>query len=109
MFSYGNTLPVVNQTFEHPEGMFCEICDKLIEIGEIAIELYVGKVGRGTKSGRLMLVEDEQYSETVSLHIWCATDYIRQSIWEGGDPEQESPNLCDSCGIKLDEKITGDE
>lgn len=113
MFSY-NESPAAPppQREEHPEGIFCDICDKLIEIGEAAVEMYLGQIGRGGKSGRLMVTEytaDPYTPQTV--HIWCAQEWISQNVWEDGtpSPEDDNPRLCDACGNKLDEKILGDD
>lgn len=107
-FNY-ESFPLPAAKEPHPEGVFCEGCGHLIEIGETAIEVFIGDIGRGEKSGRLMVTDHKSDPyEPVTVHIWCAHNWITENIWEGPAPN-ESPQLCDGCGIKLDDKILGDD
>lgn len=108
-FSY-EPAPSILSSPEAVEGVFCAECGKLIELGEVAVELFVGEIGRGGKSGQLMVVDYKVSPYTPeTVHIWCAQDWIENNIWELGVEPNDSPKLCDGCGTKLDEKILGDE
>lgn len=71
-----------------PGHLWCVLCRKVLDQGAPCIEIFVGKVGRGTKSGQAMAVPDEEL--------------------EFNHPNSNNPVLCWDCGIPwLDEEFYG--
>ena len=78
----------------------CDQCTEVFELGEPAIELFYGKVGRGEKSGRLMVVESALIDyPIVSLHEWCVAAFAKAFIYDDG--VEEEPHFCAGCEAKL--------
>lgn len=82
----------------------CDNCGETIEEGSECVQLFLGRAGRGKKSGLPSVVES-QYTETSSanLHVWCIAEYAAICIYEDQyfDGEEE-PRFCSACDAKLD-------
>lgn len=83
-------------------GLDCENCHGTIEEGDAAIELVVGKIGRGARSGNLMVVRDMgDFPTPIVLHLECIELYARHEIFDGGDDDL----FCSSCAESLREDM----
>lgn len=79
----------------------CDYCGEILEEGEQALELFDGVIGRGQKSGRLMVTEslvNKDDMNVATLHRECAPTFIYHMLIGDEMPEP----LCSVCESKLD-------
>jgi hypothetical protein len=82
------------------EGTECDNCGGLIEMGQEAVEIFMGVLGRGKKSGQPMVVESlvNKDCPVAKLHPECCVEFINHFVCE---MEYEEP-LCSVCESKLE-------
>lgn len=100
-----------------PEGqqkLICYECDQEIHQGEECFNLLYGIAGKGTKSGRDMVVETADLpSGDINLHYECLPYFLFNNIQDIAteivsiDPElREQEVFCQGCGDRIE---LGDE
>jgi hypothetical protein len=93
-------VPYVPPEFPYvePQYLKCSYCDEVIEYDEIAISLIIGRVGRGQKSGRPMILDDKELTNPIpDLHLDCLPSYaMEENLCEGWDYDEGE--ICRGCG-----------
>lgn len=102
--------PVPVQPVPAPEpkeelGVWCDACGELIEWEEEAMEIAVGMVARGKKSGQPVVVATAvQEIPPGIVHIWCGKDFINKYIDDGDDEDLgKEPVICAMCEEEIDQ------
>lgn len=82
------------------DNLICDYCGDVIDNEHPAIHLYLGKAGRGPKSGQPMVVEDK-YVEYPSqnVHRLCIVDIAKAIAEEDGQELEEI--FCAGCEAKI--------
>ncbi len=105
----------------------CSNCGEDIAEGEEAVHLFIGRAGRGVKSGLPMVVDSkllsDQETTTANLHLWCVSEFAGIVVYDDqyyshnppDDDEdgfvcatcdalvQDSDKFCYKCGSELSE------
>ena len=112
IYSAGQVAPQPQVAEPKPvPGQFldCENCGETIEEGDEAVQLFVGRSGRGKKSGQPTVVESQFVDSPVAnLHVWCVAEYATVCIYEDQSvnyieaDDEETDIFCAGCGLKLD-------
>lgn len=75
----------------------CAYCDHEIEVNETAVDVLIGFVGAGPKSGRAMVLPGDDLADLeenqASLHLECCIQWMDERMGGG-----LFPFLCESCG-----------
>ena len=82
----------------------CDNCGQVFQLGEPAVELYLGIVGRGEKSGRPMVVDDPNVEHPENTNTWivhpqCAVECITHHICDWGEDEA----ICAICEQRIED------
>lgn len=82
----------------------CDNCGQPFQIGEPAVELFLGIMGRGEKSGRPMVVDDPniehpEIARTWTVHPQCVVELTEHAICDWGDDVK----LCANCEQKIED------
>jgi hypothetical protein len=101
--------PVFRQPVAPPlkkTDLECDNCGQPFYEGEPAVELFLGAVGVGEKSGRPMVVDDPTVEHPEIVRTWivhpqCVVEMTEHAICDWGDDAK----LCANC----EQKLTGDE
>lgn len=99
-WNYAFSPPPTEQVQDEPDFdidvfLDCDFCGELMEVEEESVYLLVGKVGRGSKSGRLMVVPCPDRGVEADLHVDCVRPWL-------GLEEVDEERLCVACENKLD-------
>lgn len=92
-----------------PGHLWCVACRKELRQGSHCLEILVGKVGRGTKSGQAMVVPDEELEQTNPgtnnpVLCWdCAIPWMDEEFYGGAFFEEQYLESTEGYGIEEDE------
>lgn len=91
-----------------PGVLICEQCKEPIHHGDVAVEILLGFLMRGKKSGRWMVEQLNDESTPAIVHDHCCVRFCVEQI-TGDDGEAynfdpySSEKYCAGCGVKLDD------
>ncbi len=82
----------------------CGYCGQRVEMKETAVDVLIGVVGPGPKSGRAMVLPGDDYADLeenqATLHLECCIQWMDERMGGG-----LFPALCENCSAALE----GDE
>lgn len=82
--------PVPNEEYKPPNSVKCAWCGEPILIGDRAVYMHHGQIGRGKKSG-LPIVVDAQFTVgEVTLHELCSVAYLTQEVVDAADDAEQA-------------------
>lgn len=104
-WSYGPTpVPVAAPTPVKAPFLECDNCGEDIEEGDECVQLFIGRAGKGKKSGQPTVVDSmamEPQHAVANLHLWCVAEFAVTVVYEDQNYEDE-PQFCAACDAKLD-------
>jgi len=93
MFKYEDVLAQIQpqaqtqevREYKPPSSKICPVCSKPIWIGDRAVTIDHGVLGRGKKSGQPMIVEDRLTAGEATLHELCSIAWLSLNVIDSTD------------------------
>jgi hypothetical protein len=79
----------------------CPLCHEPIELGENAVEIFLGILARGERSGNPVINQDPLLQGPAIVHTWCAPAFVAEYVFPD-DGEDSEPVYCEKCGVEVD-------